>query len=963
MKLKRKLIISAATALMLSTAVVNSETLQGKEGVVKGSYVYAATTGLMTEDGFNYDINDDNTITITKYTGNAESLTIPSTIGDYKVTQIARKTFMYNESIKEVTIPSSVTKIGSYAFAYCKLLLKVNLSEGLETLGNNVFNNCISLTSITLPDTLKQIDENAFSNCNKLENIVLSTHLTDLPDYLFSNCMSLKSIVIPDNVKTVGEGIFNNCTNLESVTLSKGMTEISYAMFNLCCNLNKINIPDNITRIGSRAFYNCQNLIECKTSDNLKEIGNYAFENCEKMSDFKFNDSLEKIGRDAFKGSGIRGTLKLSQNLREIGDSSFVDTKIDGNLIIPDSVKLIGSEAFSNLNITNLIIEGSPTIEDSAFENCCITNITMNKSPQLKEYVFRSCKKLVNINIAINSEIKWEMFVFDDCINLQKLNGEEIIGFDENGFPVIKDTIVDFVTNNMEANCHSSEGIGFWNTYTQLYVKKVVECETTPEMTDVEKAKALHDWICKNTEYAFNENGDPDPANKNHVDYSVFFYDSTVCEGYARAYTLLLQEAGFKEDEVYYLSSRSHAWNIVKLGNEYYHIDVCHDDEIGNSYNYSHFMLSDNHIKNNCSSGHSYWNVVKPSNLFNYNSEIETPECNYDLGDFNSDGIIDNEDINFLTDYLLGKPVFETALQFTIADLTFDGRVDVYDLIKLRERAFFITEYPTNAVAPKNEYAEVTVDAQGVDLTYKWYYKNKGDSEFTHTEKYDGLKKYSLQMNEARDGRQIYCEITNKYGMVLQTEIVTLYMGNPMEIVKQPETIVAPLGTEGKTNIIVSGDGDLKYEWYFKNKSDTEFTHTKTYDGWKTYSVDMNEARDGRQIYCKITDKYGISIQTDIVTLHMGNPLEITKQPVNVSAEYGNEAKTYVVAKGDGLTYKWYYKNKGDSKFYYTSTYDNMKTYSVDMNEARDGRQIYCEITDKYGVTVQTEIATLNLLK
>lgn len=38
--------------------------------------------------------------------------------------------------------------------------------------------------------------------------------------------------------------------------------------------------------------------------------------------------------------------------------------------------------------------------------------------------------------------------------------------------------------------------------------------------------------------------------------------------------------------------------------------------------------------------------------------------------------------------------------------------------------------------------------------------------------------------------------------------------------------------------------------------------------GWGNNCID-NESRAGRQIYCVVTDKYGISVKTDTVTLNM----------------------------------------------------------------------------------------------
>ena len=66
-----------------------------------------------------------------------------------------------------------------------------------------------------------------------------------------------------------------------------------------------------------------------------------------------------------------------------------------------------------------------------------------------------------------------------------------------------------------------------------------------------------------------------------------------------------------------------------------------------------------------------------------------------------------------------------------------------------------------------------------------------------------------------------------------------------------------------------------------------------------------------------------------------------------------------VIATGDGLTYKWFYKNKAMTSFV-ESTSITSDTYTVDkMTSSRDGRQIYCVITDKYGNSVTTDTVTL----
>ena len=92
----------------------------------------------------------------------------------------------------------------------------------------------------------------------------------------------------------------------------------------------------------------------------------------------------------------------------------------------------------------------------------------------------------------------------------------------------------------------------------------------------------------------------------------------------------------------------------------------------------------------------------------------------------------------------------------------------------------------------------------------------------------------------------------------------------------------------------------------------------------------------------------------------MGNSLKITKQPVSVMVSSGESARVTVTATGDGLTYKWYFKNPGSEKFSYTSTFKS-NYYQVAMSEDRSGRQVYCVVSDKYGNSVQTETVTISI--
>ena len=179
---------------------------------------------------------------------------------------------------------------------------------------------------------------------------------------------------------------------------------------------------------------------------------------------------------------------------------------------------------------------------------------------------------------------------------------------------------------------------------------------------------------------------------------------------------------------------------------------------------------------------------------------------------------------------------------------------------------------------------------------------------------------------------------------------------NHVTIMELPADVTVANGETATVSVRAAGDG-LTYKWYFRNAGDSDFYLTDSYTG-NTYSVIMDADRSGRQVYCKISDKYGNTVTTNTVTLKMPSPVTITKQPTDVTVEKGKTATVSVSAAGDGLTYKWYFKNAGDSEFYMTDSYMG-NTYSVVMDADRSGRQVYCKISDKYGNTVTTKTVTL----
>lgn len=271
--------------------------------------------------------------------------------------------------------------------------------------------------------------------------------------------------------------------------------------------------------------------------------------------------------------------------------------------------------------------------------------------------------------------------------------------------------------------------------------------------------------------------------------------------------------------------------------------------------------------------------------------------------------------------------------------------------------ALEIIRQPESVEVGDGEQARVSVGVRGHGVTYEWYYADPGSTEFRKTKSFT-TKAYYIAMDAEKDGRQVYCVITDKYGDTLQTDTVTLSMHPHVQITRQPESVKAAMGEKAQISFAVKGEG-VTYQWYFAKKGSTTFQKTNAFST-RYYYITMNEENDGRQVYCVATDRYGNSVRTDTVTLELQRHVQITKQPEDMTAASDTTVRFRVKATGDGLIYQWYIADPGSTTFRQDPK-GTGKTYSVHMTEAKDGCRIYCVITDAYGNALKTVTVTLSM--
>lgn len=140
-------------------------------------------------------------------------------------------------------------------------------------------------------------------------------------------------------------------------------------------------------------------------------------------------------------------------------------------------------------------------------------------------------------------------------------------------------------------------------------------------MTELQKAIALHDYLTLNCEYdkdRLDQHAVPDIS---HSTYGVFAERIAVCDGYALSYKYLLSRVGIN---CYMVTSNeiNHAWNLIELGGQYYQVDVTWDDptrdRIGRAVHTYMFRSDANFDPVNANDKHSGGRVTYGSQTVEY---------------------------------------------------------------------------------------------------------------------------------------------------------------------------------------------------------------------------------------------------------------------------------------------------------------------------------------------------------
>ena len=312
-----------------------------------------------------YTYNDVNYLL--GYIGSDTVLTLPQNYKgeEYKIYSYS----FYNlKNVINVTIPNSVTSIGSCAFLNCTGLTGVYITD-IAAWCNISFGDLDSnplryaghlyltgelVTELIIPDGIITVKNYAFYSCDSFTHVTIPNSVTSIGSYAFERCSSLIGVTIPNSSIEIASTAFIYCNSnlyteyeygkyigdannpysvlieltnkeLDTYDIHENTKIIASNVFSSCSRLTNITIPNGITAIGSSSFYLCSNLTKIIIPDGITMIGPNAFRGCSSLTSINIPNGVISIGGFAFYGCSSLPNVTIGNKVTSIGDYAFED--------------------------------------------------------------------------------------------------------------------------------------------------------------------------------------------------------------------------------------------------------------------------------------------------------------------------------------------------------------------------------------------------------------------------------------------------------------------------------------------------------------------------------------------------------------------------------------------------------------------------------------------------------------
>ena len=566
-----------------------------------------------------------------------------------------------------------------------------DVTADVEVLHSN-FGKNVTCKEIRLPSRLRRIKSCCFMGAKAEKLTLRSEDLVFMDGYFYKGGSLKEANIYMPNLNVTGTGLFDDTDYMED-QLSKN----SYALAGSLLlkykgdaeNLKIADLGPNITMIGPNAFI--ASTVKTLDITGVKNIGVAGLYGAWNLEEITGTESLEHI------------------NYMGLAESKWEKIHADDDVAYIGKVLAHYKVKDNTADLTGLSSDDMTYIYPEAF-----------KGDELHTLKLRS-----DLDIPWNDILKHSKFTELDTVIL---DGKTLTYSEEEPY------LPDYIADNYEIVKDSQFELDFAAEKTKSLFKKlsIDYYGPTNEVKGTLSAEdefnimlKIHDYIVTNYKY-----------HDEVLNYlQVLTCDrSPVCQQYAQLTTYLLESAGVEAETVVALGkdengnviyNGDHAWALVKIGDEWFHVDTTWDSNIyeqGKTSTNTWFMLSDTSIKNKdfFQGCHDMWsfddiNDTNDPRLPIFHNAEEMPTCDKLLGDANNDGIRNEKDVETLSQYLMKNRHAEEGQEINVGDdgnpliykencdMDFNGEIDICDVSLLQRLALGKTHDPLEYLHPSDD--------------------------------------------------------------------------------------------------------------------------------------------------------------------------------------------------------------------------------------------------------------------
>ena len=347
-----------------------------------------------------------------EYTG---TVVIPETVTysgkTYSVTSIRSEAFRGCSGLTSVTIPNSVTSIGSFAFDGTAWY--DNQPDGLVYAGNVAYKYKGTMpanTSITLKEGTVGIASSAFFCCSGLTSVTIGNSVTSIGGEAFYGCSGLTSVTIPNSVTSIGSQAFYN-TRIKSLTIGSGIQTIASDAFSYSSSANG-EAPVKVIWLANTPSSGYENL-----KGTINYVANDLYTKLSNATVYPFLNSMFEVG--GIKYVPVSPSERTCDAIDCMYDTSAENINI-GKTVSYKGVSLTVKDikpytCYMNQSIKSIVISNDGNIGYNAFRECDSIkgNVSLRNSGNIGDYAFSGCSAITQATIANNGNIG--SYAFQGC--------------------------------------------------------------------------------------------------------------------------------------------------------------------------------------------------------------------------------------------------------------------------------------------------------------------------------------------------------------------------------------------------------------------------------------------------------------------------------------------------------------------------------------------------------------------